>query len=209
VELADRSAPRWALAVACMIAASACRETRKEGEAPNAASAAVSASAAPLDVRLPVPTFKLVDQRGRPFDSTSMRGKVWVVDFIFTSCPKICPDLTHKMAGLVSATESEPDVRFLSISVDPENDTPDELARFVEKHGRATERWALVTGDPKVVSETVLGGFKVAMGKDSAGNLFHGEHFVVVDKEGFVRGFFQADDEGLAALLARVRQLAH
>ncbi len=169
----------------------------------------VVASAEPVDVRIPLPAFQLVDEHGRRFDSADMRGKVWVVDFIFTSCPVICPSLTKKMAELVQKTESDSDIRFLSVSVDPENDTPAKLTSFVEKFGVVSPRWSLVTGDPKVVEDTVLRGFKVGMGKDSAGNLFHGEHFVLVDKDGRARGFFLANDEGTKALLEKARSLSH
>lgn len=172
-------------------------------------SAAIIASAVPLDVKLPLPSFELVDQSGARFSSADMRGKVWIVDFIFTSCPKICPDLTKKMSALVKTTEADADLRFLSISVDPENDTPAKLTEFVQKYGVVSPRWSLVTGDPKVIEETVLRGFKVAMGKDGAGNVFHGEYFVVVDREGRLRGFFMADEAGTKDLLERARTLAH
>ncbi len=198
-----RALPRAWLSISLLLCA--CRAP--SGGAPSSSSSvALSASAEALDVKLPLPSFVLVDQHGDRFDSAAMRGKVWIVDFIFTTCPTICPELTKRMSDLVAATEGDADVRFLSISVDPENDTPPKLASFVEKNGVPSPRWSLVTGDPKVISETVLHGFKIAAGKDAAGNLFHGEHFVVVDKEGRVRGFFPASDG--PGLLRRARELA-
>lgn len=168
----------------------------------------VTVSAAPIDFDLP--EFALKDQHGRAFTRRDLDGKVWVVDFVFTSCPTICPELTQRMAWLVGELEAEPGVSFLSVSVDPETDTPERLVAFQKKHGRESPRWFFVTGDPAVVEKTVLEGFKMALSRGGGhgdANIFHAERFLVLDKRGHVRGVFDSKGEGLVALQARAREL--
>jgi protein SCO1/2 len=160
-----------------------------------------------------LPAFELVDHDKRPFKKEDLLGKVWVVDFIFTSCPSVCPGMTRKMSGLVKELEGEADVRFLSITVDPETDTPDKLAAFAKEHGAAaggwpSPRWTFVTGDPKVVDETVVKGFLQAVRRGSAKmDISHAERFVVVDKRAHVRGLFDTDEAGFADMKTKVRAL--
>lgn len=179
----------------------------KDAPVGGTSSAAALASSEPLDVRIASPRFDLVDEKGHAFSSETMKGKVWIVDFIFTSCPSVCPRLTHKMAGVLEKTKDVPGIHFLSISVDPENDTPEKLTAFVAKNGVSSDRWSLLTGPIKDVEATVK-GFKIGAQKSPEGLLSHDEHFVLVDQEGVIRGYFVADDEGLADLEDRARGFA-
>jgi protein SCO1/2 len=157
------------------------------------------------DVNIPLSPFTVTDQNGGEFTSEAMEGHVTVVDFVFTSCPSVCPSLTKKMSTLLPRTPDN--VRFLSISVDPENDTPARMTEFLDKYGTRSPRWSFVTGDPKVVEKTVVQGFKTRVDRDKAGTLSHGEHFVVVDKVLRIRGYFDATPSGLDDLVDRVRVL--
>jgi protein SCO1/2 len=180
----------------------------------DAAPASDGVSSAPIilhstqaaSVEAPLPDFDLVDQRGRRVQRADLLGKVWVADFIFTTCPTVCPRLTETMAG-VARELPEPDVRFVSFSVDPENDTPDKLDAFAKKHGADSERWLFLTGDPATMQRTVLSGFRMALGKSPGGEIFHAERFVVVDKRGTIRAVFDTSPEELTALKAKVRAL--
>jgi protein SCO1 len=160
-------------------------------------------------VDLPLPSFEMTDQRGQAFTSDSMKGNVHVVDFVFTSCPSVCPSLTRKMAALVDRTEAEPKIRFVSISVDPDNDTPERMRAFLDRYGKDSPRWSFVTGPSSdMVDHTVVEGFKIRLDRDKRGTLAHGEHFVVVDKNLRIRGYFDATPEGQDALIERARALA-
>jgi cytochrome oxidase Cu insertion factor (SCO1/SenC/PrrC family) len=165
----------------------------------------VRVSAQPFD--LPIPDFRMVDQKGREVTRASLEGKVWVADFIFTTCPTICPALTTKMASLASRTKADPTLRFVSISVDPENDTPAVLDAFAARYDVDPARWLFLTGEPKHVEETVLKGFKMALQKQDATVVFHAERFVVIDKRGHMRGVFDTTADDLDRLLAKVREL--
>ncbi len=156
-----------------------------------------------------LPSFALIDHEKQPVTRDSLLGKVWVANFIFTSCPSICPRLTAKLATLQAPLLENDDVRFVSFSVDPETDTPEKLNAFATKHGATSPRWRFVTGDPKVVDATVLQGFKMVLQRSQAGSvdISHAERFCAVDKKGHVRGLFDTSDEGLAGLKAKVAEL--
>ncbi len=170
----------------------------------------VSVSAPPIDIALP--QFALVDHAGAPFTTKSMEGSVFVVDFMFTSCPRVCPELTKTMAAFSKTVRDKPGVKFLSITVDPETDTPQKLTEFRDKYGDREAPWFFVTGDPKVVDDTVLKGFKMAMTRGTDGGhgdaaIFHAERFVVIDKKTHLRGIFETTTEGLDKLRKTVDQL--
>jgi protein SCO1 len=160
-----------------------------------------------------LPEFRLTDQAGRPFGPAEMRGKTWVANFIFVGCSEVCPRLTGRMKLLqerlaVMGARAE-GVHLLSISVDPENDTPERLAAYAEAFGADTRTWAFVTGPADEVERTVVQGFKIGVGKEpvlladgktEVLQIFHGEHFVLVDPDGRIRGYYTSDDDGLARL---------
>ncbi|MGO9836859.1 MAG: SCO family protein [Polyangiaceae bacterium] len=167
----------------------------------------------PLPVLGQVPAFHLVDQRGMPFTDASMRGHVGVVDFIFTRCPSSCPRLTARMADLQSRLSKGPsDVRLVSFSVDPENDTPEVLSRYAAGAHADPARWSFVTGGANDVENAVVGGFKMSAAKIAKGagdyEVVHGEWFVLVDRKGNLRGYYPTGtDEEFATFLRDVNRV--
>lgn len=150
----------------------------------------------PLPVLGRVPEFRLVDERGAPFTTASMRDHVSVVDFIFTRCPSSCPRLTATMAELQSRFQRDgADLKLVSFSVDPENDTPQVLAGYAEKAHADPGRWTFVTGPLDDVTRAVVLGFKVSAAKVATGandyDVVHGEWMVLVDGQGEVRGYYR------------------
>lgn len=176
----------------------------------------------PLPVLGHVPSFRLVDEKDAPFTSEAMLGHVSVVDFIFTRCPSACPRLTATMARLESrlqqsgsSGQSWPtarDVRLVSISVDPENDTPAVLADYAAKANADLNRWTFATGPADDVSRAVVLGFKVSAAKVArqAGDydVIHGNWLVLVDRKGDFRGYYQVEgDKDFDALLGDVKRV--
>jgi protein SCO1 len=166
----------------------------------------------PLPVLGQVPAFHLVDQRGMAFTDASMRGHVGVVDFIFTRCPSSCPRLTARMADLQSRLSGPSDVRLVSFSVDPENDTPEVLSRYATDAHADPARWSFVTGGANDVENAVVGGFKMSAAKIAKGagdyEVVHGEWFVLVDRKGNLRGYYPTGtDEEFATLLRDVHRV--
>ena len=176
----------------------------------------------PLTRRIPdappvlftVPDFDLVDHDGRTFDPAVMRGKVWVVGFMFTSCPSICPKISRAMLGLQQKFATfGVDAHLLSLSVDPETDTPEVLKRYAETLGADLERWRFVTGSRAAMEALVVGGFKVAMDKQEPADgvtmydIAHTSKLVLVDADGGVRGFYSTDELGLDEIYHRTQHV--
>ncbi|GHG67163.1 SCO family protein [Comamonas sp. JC664] len=164
-----------------------------------------------------LPAFTLEDQDARAFSEARLLGHVVVADFFFTRCPTVCPLLTERMARLQrQARERGVPVHFVSFSVDPNHDTPERLTAYARDHAIDTRNWALVTGPLDEVETTVLEGFRVMMGRgpdadeDDFLSLFHGEHFVLVDAAGRLRGYYRVTDdpEGMTRLLEDIAALA-
>jgi len=179
------------------------------------AEARPEAHAARVDLRLPLPAFTLTDERNKPFGLADMKGKVWVADFVFTTCPTVCPKLTKKMVLVQDRTRPLGDaVHLLTITVDPENDTPDKLAAYAKQYGADPLRWRFLTGSLAQIEGAVMSGFKIVMGKKESSpgsglvTIFHGEKLVLVDRDANIRGYYDADDEGIEDLVRQVESLA-
>ncbi|MCP3980150.1 MAG: SCO family protein [bacterium] len=168
----------------------------------------------PPPVLYELPAFELVDAGGRPFDNGSLEGGVHVVNFIFTRCASICPMLTHSMSSLQERYDAEKvdGIRLISISVDPEYDTPERLAAYAERHGADTSRWDFLTGGEAAVRALVVGGFKTAMEDVTPPDadlidIAHSGHFFLVDGDGGVRGYYGVDESGLDEIFHRSRHV--
>jgi protein SCO1/2 len=175
----------------------------------------VEAAVPAAEIRLPLPAFTLTDQRGQPFGRDRLAGKVWIADFVFTTCPTVCPKLTARMGEIQEKTKARGDrIHLLTFTVDPENDTPAILANYAKANHADEARWTFLTGSLGAIEGAVMNGFKIAFGKreDKPGTgimtIFHGEKFVLVDREGNIRGYYDADEPGTKALLAAADALA-
>ncbi len=163
-----------------------------------------------------VPSFSLVDQTGATVDGESLAGSVLVVDFIFTRCPSMCPQLTTAMAELQARLPAELDgtpIRLISISVDPDFDTPQVLAKYAAKNGVDATRWSLLTGEGEVVRQVIADFKQVAepIDKDGDGisdDIAHSLRFLVLDGDRVIRAIHAIDPESLDALELDVRTLA-
>ena len=156
-----------------------------------------------------VPDFRLVDQTGAPFGPDRLKGRVWIADFVFTRCPDVCPRMTERLVGVHRALGER--VNLVSVSVDPEYDTPERLAAFARANGAESPRWHFLTGDSRHVQQAVLRGFNVAFsrGSEDIATLTHGVHVVLVDGRGRIRGYYDSNDgDALERLVADARRLA-
>jgi protein SCO1/2 len=153
-----------------------------------------------------LPAFSLVAEDNKPFRKDDLLGRVWIADFVFTSCADACPRLQGKMRRLqdrLVPLEQGGNIGLLSISVDPERDTPEKLKQYGEIFGARPGLWRSLTGDQKEVERTVVKGFHTAMAKVPRENadphleafdIMHGERLVLVDRLGRIRGYYDADD---------------
>ncbi|WP_224240627.1 SCO family protein [Hyalangium gracile] len=162
-----------------------------------------------------LPDYSFTRQDGAAFGSAQLRGHPYVANFIFTRCPTVCPAFTRKMARVQKETEAfGPGLQLVSFSVDPTYDTPARLSEYAQKHGANAARWSFLTGDYARLKDTVVNSFKIAMGRESMDEadvmgIFHGNHFVLVDAQGEIRGYYEsADDEAFGRLLRDADRLA-
>ncbi len=154
-----------------------------------------------------VPAFRFTDQAGHDFASSSLDGRVWVVDFVFTSCGEVCPRMTEEMARLQTYLVNRAlPVALVSISVDPERDTPARLSEYALRFHARPERWTFLTGPAQAVEDAVVHGFKQTMTreKDQDGfTILHGTRFVLVDGKRQIRGYYDSSDAASLAALQR------
>ncbi|HTU43634.1 MAG TPA: SCO family protein [Bryobacteraceae bacterium] len=147
----------------------------------------------------------MTDSSGRTFDSTALNGKVWAVDFIYTNCPGPCPLMTSQMHRLAQRENRDSDVRLVSISVDPQHDTPQVLDQFAHRFGGPTKQWVFLTGTPATVHLLAFDTFHVG---DVIGKMDHSTKFALVDKRGEIRGYYSTfDKDGMPTLLKDIKAL--
>jgi protein SCO1/2 len=167
----------------------------------------------PLPVLGQLPNFELLDQNNQKINFSSYRGNVVIVNFIFTSCPDVCPLLSAQMAKIQERTATAGgSIKLVSISVDPQTDTPAVLAKYATKFNARRAQWAFLTGPLKQIEDTVVGSFKVAMkARDPDTSLMdvtHSEKFVLIDQIGQIRAYRSAsNNEDINLLLKDVAML--
>lgn len=153
----------------------------------------------PLPKQLEVPSFSLQSQRNETVANTSLAGKVWLADFIFTSCPGPCPILSAKMAAVQEHYAAESELKLVSFTVDPATDTPPVLANYATRFG-AKDAWIFLTGEPALVQRTIVDGFKQMLEQlpatpDRPANIMHSERWILVDRAGWIRAFPDPNNE--------------
>jgi protein SCO1/2 len=155
----------------------------------------------PLPVLGSVPAFHLVAQSGEPFDSASLAGHIWIADFIYTTCPGPCPMMSSRMNRLQTLT----DVKLVSFTVDPEDDTPPVLTEYGKHFKADPARWTFLTGDRAVLNDLGLHAFHL---NSVDGSLVHSTRFTLVDRQARIRGYYSSEEDGfLPKLLHDLRQL--
>ncbi|HEX3725505.1 MAG TPA: SCO family protein [Pirellulales bacterium] len=192
------SAAKYWLLLACLLATIygtflAWRRSQSE------ASLAAVASPAAISVRRkPLEHFTLTDQSGQPFDSQSLRGQVWIGSFFFTNCPAICWRMNQALATL-KQTDPASQVRLVSITCDPENDTPAALAKYAERFQAKSPEWVFLTGGFSQIRRIGNDFFQVGVEQGT-----HSDRAFVVDREGRVRGRFRVTEPDQFEMLKKL-----
>jgi protein SCO1/2 len=199
--VSTRLLPTALLGVALLLAACDKREAVEMLQPP--------ATPTPLQKYWPLPDFALTERSGQPLHLSDLAGKVWVADFFYTSCPGPCPALTSRLRDVQKELGPAPDVRLVSISVDPEKDTPDVLQVYADRF-KAGEGWLFCTGAKDAVYQLAHDGFKlpIAAGTPEAGPIVHTTRLILVDRTGTVRGFYEGTTaDGVRDLVRDLRAL--
>lgn len=165
----------------------------------------------PLPVLFELPEFSLTERSGDTITRESLLGKVWIADFIFTTCPGPCPKMTSNMAQLQQALSDAEDLRLVSVTVDPATDTPAKLKEYADAYHALPDRWLFLTGDMSDVYELCVNGFKLAAptSQPVEGELItHSTKFALVDRKGRIRGYYEGEGNSQTqALLDDARRL--
>ena len=137
----------------------------------------------------PVPAFELTDQNNKKISNKDYLGKVYVVEFFFSTCPTICPKMNQSMLQLQDAFYGNPNFGLVSITIDPEHDTALVLKQHADLLGVKHYNWHFLTGDKKYIYNLANKGFNLYAGENNkaAGGFEHSGLFALVDKEGNIR----------------------
>ena len=159
-----------------------------------------------------LPAFELVNQDGEPFGSAQLDGKVWVACFFFASCRSVCPPLLQAASELQAKwARAGLDVTLVSVTVDPENDTPERLRQVAAEYGALPGRWQFLTGPEPAVRALIVDGFATAMGDAPASrdlvDIAHSTKFVLVDGALNIRGYYGSDEMGVDETLNRAEHV--
>lgn len=156
-----------------------------------------------------LPSFEFVNQDAQPFGTAQLAGKIWIADFIFTTCPGPCPIISTRMSELQKPLEKT-DIHLVSFTVDPEKDTPEVLGAYAEKLHAQPARWDFLTGPRPEIYALLRDGFKLAVSEESddAGMPVHSTRVVLVDRHGTIRGYYDAlAPDAVTKLLADANHL--
>lgn len=154
-----------------------------------------------------VPAFQLIDQNGESYGSQQLLGKIWIADFIYSTCPGPCPMISSRMGDLQKPLR-DTDVKLVSFSVDPQHDTPAVLREYAAKLDAQPGRWHFLTGDKNTIYRLSREGFKLATAEGGAEGPIHSTRLVLVDRSGMIRGYYDATDaDAVTRLLADTSHL--
>lgn len=178
------------LVVACLIAASASFFRHSESHASEA-----------FPVLATMPDFHFISQEGKPFSRADVLGKACIMDFIFTHCPGPCPIMTARMAEISKELTKAKDVLLISVTIDPEHDTPEVLDIYARHYQADPKHWIFLTGLPKEIQDFTMHGMLQALSTDSAGVPTHSTRFLLIDREGRLRKMRNLDEPELVQKL--------
>lgn len=152
-----------------------------------------------------VPGFSLTDQTGAKFDSgAALAGHVWIADFMFTTCPGPCPRMSKQMSEVQDALQGT-DARMISLTVDPQEDTPPVLEKYAQFYHAHPGVWYFLTGDVATLNRLDHDVFKLG---DVDGSLDHSTRFVLVDRNSQVRGYYlTSEPDAIKHVIADAKSL--
>ncbi len=169
----------------------------------------------PLPMYGSVSDFTLTERAGDEVSRDDLMGRVWIADFFFTSCAGICPIMSSAMEGIQSRLADVDGVTLVSISVDPERDTPERLRQYAKRYHADDAGWWFLTGDKHVIYRLSQDSFRLSVeetppDKRSAEveDVLHSSKFVLLDQQSRIRGYYDGDDkDDLELLIADVKDL--
>lgn len=157
-----------------------------------------------------VPNFHFLDQDSNWISWESVKGKIVVADFFFTSCPTICPKMKRSMKQIYDAFPGDTSIVFLSYSIDPAHDSVPVLKAYAEGLGVETIRWHFLTGSKDSIYYLALNGYMVAVQEDpqAPGGYVHSGLFILLDPQHRIRGYYDGTNpDEIQRLIADIKRL--
>ncbi len=178
-------------------------------------SSKLSSSGKPLFIYSQVGDFSLTNQFNGPTSLNNFRGQIWIADVIFTRCPLQCIRMTKRMHELQEALPQDKPIKMVSITADPQFDTPEVLKNYAQQYGADQKRWDFLTGPKAEINRLAVTGLKLVVyekkpeEREIPADLFlHSTKFVLVDGQGRIRGWFDADKpESKSEIVRAVKML--
>lgn len=158
-----------------------------------------------------IPEFSLIAEDSSTVTRGHLKGKIVVADFIFTHCAGTCPTMTLQMGYLQKTFAKHRDVLFVSVSVDPERDTPERLQRYAKNAGARQGRWKFLTGEKTTIHRLAREGFHLGVEEDGGSEaepIIHSSRFVLLDRQSRIRGYYDGtEDDSVQKLVEDIQKL--
>ena len=144
-----------------------------------------------------IPDFEFIDQDSNTVTQKTFQGKIYIADFFFTTCPTICPIMKMQMLRVYEKYKGNPEVAFLSHTIDPKHDTVAVLKEFAERLGISSDQWHMVTGNREEIFEIAQSHYMVSASEDPSapGGAVHSGAFILIDKQKRIRGYYDGTVE--------------
>ena len=157
-----------------------------------------------------VPEFSFTERDGRRITLAELKGKVWIVNFIYTNCPDTCPIQSAQMRQLQEDFLNEKDLRLVSVTVDPTRDSPQVLSEYAKRFSADPTRWFFLTGQKAEIYKFAQDGFRLGAAElphekwsESGATHTHSPRFVLVDRDAQIRGYYLSTDSDAMKRLRR------
>ncbi len=145
-----------------------------------------------------VPDFSLTERSHKSINLKDLLGRVWVANFIFTSCKETCPTQTAALAQLHADEDLKGKLTLVSITIDPDRDTPEVLSRYASRFGAHPDLWYFLTGNKAQIYRLAQEGFRLSVapvtGSGGESDFIHSSRLVLVDREAQIRGYYHSSD---------------
>ncbi len=143
-----------------------------------------------------IPPFSFINQEGKTITDKDLDGKIYVANFFFVTCPTICPKMNYNVKGAADKFKRDTRIKFLSFTVDPEQDSVAALAAYSKLQEADNNQWWFLTGNKDSIYSIAREGFLVpAAGGKTAADFFHSQDLILIDKEKRIRGIYDGLDE--------------
>lgn len=157
-----------------------------------------------------VPAFAFVNQDSIPLTNNFIRGKVWIVNYFFTSCPTICPKMMAGMRVVQQAFPNDGRVGMISLTVDPYHDSPAKLKSYAQHKNISLNQWQLGTGNKTELYRFARHGLFITAddGDGGASDFIHSDKIVLIDRENHIRGYYDGtDNDEITKLIKDISRL--